>query len=758
MAKKKPEKDTRKTEEKRKDIIAKFTHYTTEWEPIRQEANEDMKYVSGDPFTEQDKRIRENALRPIAVNDVLHQFYNQTINGVRLNPRAVKFSPTGFGANDKTATLYNDLWREIEYQSKAVRTYISAFKDMVHRSYGWVRLTNQRENPRSDFHDLRVQAVPNPNMIVPDPDALDPTGADMAGLFAYQDISEKEFQDRYPDARLKSFDSRYTKTQPALTGWVGKGNKRLRLAEFWEVEVTRRRLMVFAPEIARQHIKPNILAEPDDDLHQQLSGRDRVGVFSEELDSLPDNPDDILDTRDVESRAVFEYITNGAEILEVKPWKGKSIPFVSCFGPVLYLDNNGQLVKQILSMTRLARNPYLALCYTASLKLEMLGMIPKFPYFAARGSLKQADIDLIAKSLREAVPVILYDDYSPDNPSAQHAPPMRQPWEPNLQSILMSMDADRRAVMDSMGLSTLPTPAQRNNEKTGAALGRIESSTQRGSFHYEDAYDAMIEEVGRKGEDCITPYYDTMRELGVRDARGRTRKITINNPNDANSPSTRSSHQVTVSSAPSEVNARDASSDFVQALLQSPNLQLATQNPIYAKVFAEGIRLLNAGPIGDQLADLFDPPQGQVMTPEQLQGQLGHAKQLIQQLQGELQKAHFEKQAKVVETEGKKQIEGAKIAATTSDKDKDRAVELWKAAIAAKLESLAIVNDQVKLVTGLKEVLADHFHEGGQNALDRQHERLEWIKDRLHERGVQAQDHANTMAQAAVQPTGNEGV
>ena len=69
--------------------------------------------------------------RPCLSSDELNQYINQSVNGVRQNPRAVHFAPTGNGANDKGAEFYQNHTREIEYRSHAQMADCTAFSDAV---------------------------------------------------------------------------------------------------------------------------------------------------------------------------------------------------------------------------------------------------------------------------------------------------------------------------------------------------------------------------------------------------------------------------------------------------------------------------------------------------------------------------------------------------------------------------------------------------------------------------------------------------
>jgi hypothetical protein len=199
----------------------------------------------------------------------------------------------------------------------------------------------------------------------------------------------------------------------------------------------------------------------------------------------------------VEDSKVESYLTNGIEILERNSWKGRYIPFVSCYGKVLYVDEGAGPKRRLLSMTRLARDPYLLYCYYRTTEAELVGATPRFPYFAYEGQLSPSQLKLLQKANHEPVAVIQIKatvDGAPANSLLPH--PQRNPYDPPIEKFEIGAEAARRAIQAAMGISPLPTDAQRHSQKSGVALRQIESSGQKGSFHFVDHYELMIERTG----------------------------------------------------------------------------------------------------------------------------------------------------------------------------------------------------------------------------------------------------------------------
>jgi hypothetical protein len=144
-------------------------------------------------------------------------------------------SPAGGGATDKTAELRANRIRQIEYDSHAQEVYTVAGENMATRGYGYARIVAEYEDSESDNQILRLKAIPNPNQVLPDPDAESTSGADWQYLFFVHTITDlREFKRDYPDARIKDFEPDVHGAGPK---WFGKDG-RVQIAEYWYVTET----------------------------------------------------------------------------------------------------------------------------------------------------------------------------------------------------------------------------------------------------------------------------------------------------------------------------------------------------------------------------------------------------------------------------------------------------------------------------------------------------------------------------------------
>ena len=708
------------------EIRERFDVAQNFWDDIRKEGATDMRYVAGDPWSDADRKERKAAGRPCLSLDELGQYFNQVINDVRANPRGMKFAPTGNGANDKGALFYQDKAREIEYRSHAQVAYTTAFENAVQRSYGWCQIITKMR-PKSFDQEIFIKDLPNPDLILPDPDATEPDSSDMKYLFKYETWKQNEFRRAYPDAAILNFGD-YKSTAPT---WIK--DQEVILAEYWRVEQKKKRLLR--------------IASPD--------GRGYADFYEDELGKMPPKGL-VIAEREEDVPSVMQYLTNGVEILKRTPWAGKYIPFASCFGKRIYVDDGSGPRLKILSMTRLARDPYMLYCYYRTAQAELVGMTPKTPFVGYVGQFRTRTEDW-QKIHHQPLAFIEADPVTEGTGGNILPLPQRQPYEPPIERLELGAEGARRAIQAAMGQSPLPSAAQRRNEKSGVALKEIDRAAAKGSYHFIDHYDDMIRHVGVMIEDLIPKIYDSKREVGIRKPDDKAAIVPINDPKNPEAISTAGDYLVTVSTGPAVDSEREAGSEFADLLVQ--NIQTVAQvsgPPTAAAIMAKAVRLKNLGAIGDQLADLIEPPtlknedgsepdaaQLQKIL-QQAQGQMQQMSQALQQMQQDIatdkvkaerdvalnaQKQQSEDQRKAAEL----QLEQQKTLAELASKERleNRKLEVQLEIEMAKLGSAQMMKRG--------EIEAEQLHQHGERLLRQQElgaETAQANMDRQNERDV----------------------
>ena len=717
------------------DIRERKTAAVNGWRPIRKEAAEDMKFVAGDPWSEDDKRQRDK--RPTIAPQEMGQYFNQVINQLWSNPRGMKFSPKGTGATVDGAEFYEGKARETEYRSSAKTHYTTAASNAIQRSYGFVRVYTEFEL-RSPNQEIWIGGFPDPDVVEPDPEALMPDSSDMKFCFVNEWLTFSEHKKAHPKAKTPETGA----WMANLPEWI-TGNKILR-SEYW-YETTRPRTLVLVTPPAPQMpaAAPGMLgiAGP---ASAQAPPPQPYSAFEDELDDqVVHSGAQIRAIRKVDYPSIKMCLTNGLEIFSEHEWPGRYIPIVSCYGKILFVPRGGQTERVILSMTRFGRDPWKAMCYAASQQLEVISQIPKAPLIGAKGQFDGHEREF-QQAMHEPKAYLEYNATTEDTGPQPLPPPSRidYPAGEHLQALELVKEGYRRAIQSAMCANFLPTDAAQNPQQSGLALGKIDKAYASGTFHFVNNYEDMIRRVGIIFEDLADKIYDYAGETGTLKADGSAQAVSINTDDGV---STKGDYQVTVSTGPSSDSEREAALEFGAALLpQLPQIAQFSGPQAAASLLAQVIRLQAGGPLMDEMADIIAPPvpqgaDGKPVSPEvqALMQQLQQAHQQLQQAQQMLQGKQIEQQGRLqvaqLQAQSKMQVTQYQTDAQSQSEAADRAVKLDVAAIEAKIETMAMVLEELQRIGGMKTDAATRLHDAGQAALTRQHQAMESQKDRAHD-------------------------
>jgi|SRR5215469_794782 len=639
--------------------------------------------------------VNERANRPCLWPDETSQYVNQTNNNLRQTKRAIKVSPRSEEAKDVDAEHRQAYIQGIEYASKAQSIYATAFESCVECAFGYWRL-NLLVTGLNGEQEPRIRRIPNWATVLPDPDACESDFSDANFYFVTDSMRESTFKKRYPKAKKQSFSGADGEIAP---GWLN--GDQITVAEWWKREES-------------------------------------------------------VDADGVKHYKVTQRITNGFEILETNEWIGSWIPIIGCFGLEKYKRAGGASKRVFLSLVRRARGSQQMLAYIASQEAEEFGMAPRAPYLVVKGSVDSEKWKLsnrVASAYLEWFPPEEWDvsRYGPP------PPPQRQPFIPNAQAYEIAYERWRRAIQASMGVMPLPTAAQRQNEKSGIALTKIQSQESIGSFHFTDNFVRALTNTGIQLNELITKLaeLDSLpKQVLGKDQKGEDMMLRIAPrpqalpgadgqpsgellpPDSQHLPEAdlffahRGEFEVAISDGPSDLSQRDEVSEFVDTLLNTlPSLGLPPQ--LVQQVVAIAIRLKNIGTYGDEIADLLAPPNQQDIPPQarallaQVQGQLQQAMAQVQQLE-------LEKLGKVVDNQGKMALE-----------DKRQETQVLVAEINTKAQDLS---QRMQMYQDMMAQWHDQAHE---LAMTIQQHRLAMEQQAAAAQQAQAQAQAQQAAPAA---------
>lgn len=603
-----------------REIREDYQYMRDFWRDNHEEMKIDLRYIAGDPWDPKDRAAREENDRPVLCPDELSQYQNATINNLRQNKRAIKVSPKGSGATDQDAERRSAIIRGIEYKSNAQGAYTNAFENQINCGMGFFRVTTKVVDRKTEDQEPRIKGIENPLSVLLDPNSKEPDFSDMKRCFVMDIMRKRDFIKQYPKAQKVSFAADDMTTAP---DWFQGEN--ILVAEYWRID-----------------------------------GYDEDGMGG----------------------TVTQYITNGIEILSRTKWLGSWIPIIAAMGQKVYKPVGSEMKRFYYSQIRRARGPQMMLAYGASQEAEVVGMMPRVPIIGYTG---QFETDKAGWDSLNSVPrAYIQADPTVDEASGQLLPiPQRMNQGPDLAGYEAFQERWRRAIQSAMGQVSLPTAAQRQNEKSGVALDKIQTAQAVGSFHFTDNFDRAIENCGRQLDELITLVMDTPRQVTSKNpddthnlmhvAPGGKMPAILDgatghaiDPDDIFDPK-KGDFDVTISTGPSFQSQRDTASAFADTLIgELSELPISPQQK--ATLLALTIKLKDVGPIGDEIAKIVDPQGDGEPVPPQAQQAIAQLQQQLQNMQTALGQAgvkindlEFDKKAQITKHQGDMELERLKL-------------------------------------------------------------------------------------------------
>jgi len=635
-----------------KENLDLYKYATDAWEENAKQGDEDMRYVSGDPWDPEDRKAREEAKRPCLCFDELGPIVNQRINDVRQNKRGVKLSPKGNGASDKTAELRSDIIRTIESKG-GTYAYTIGYENALQRGMGGWAVSKRYIAWDSRDQELYIRCIPNARAMIIDPDAKEAAAADMRYAFLVDTMPLEAFKKKFKGASTTDFSPEMTAN---ASQWFSGKNGSIQLAECWRTEPKPVTIYWVGDRDDPKKIYSDDLPEG-----YELSN----GGITLQGQTLP-----IVADRKSERINVVQYIMNGVENLEKTDWEGRWIPIIPVFGKQYWLQDAGGSKRVVESLIRKARDGQLLHNYIKTAEHESIGRVLKATHMAWDVTVEKYQKEW---ALANKVPLpFLRLDATKTGPNGQMLEmprPMANMEMANIQGYEIADEGIKRSIQNAMGSYSSSTVKADAAGKSGKAQLVQEAQADQGNFHFTDSLDQSIEHTGRILDEMIPHVYDTQRELLLRHPDDTAESVTINSGAYVNKKGETveyrtdvGDYDVTVSTGPSFQSQREMAEKTADLLLESQ---------IFAPRIADlAIKLKNLGPMGDAIAERLTPPEfadKEENGAQQAQQKLQKLTQAFQVMTQQLEQMTAERDGKKLELESRE-----KIAAMQADVDKLR--------------------------------------------------------------------------------------
>jgi hypothetical protein len=613
-----------------KRIRDTYARYQAAWADQIEAIKCDQALMANRPFTSQEIRLR-GLNRPLVLTEKLSQYTNQVINQLHQNPRGVNFSSQDLAAGRDFAAKRASMARAIERDSDAQAAYSTAFEHAVaYGGIGFIRLFQEYESFDSDQQVLRIGRVANPLSILPDPNSQKIDFTDMRRCFVLERIPHEDFRAEYPRAQIKSFSSELQREYP---GWIG--DRDLTIAEFWEVAISPDTLLILP------YGKKIRLSQLPADSNFQKTG-DRDGLI--QTLGAPDLP---VRWMDIKVPSTTQYVTNGVEILKQTPWPLPRIPIYPVVGREQWFYDNGILKRVFASMIRYTAWSIKGMAYVRSLQVELAQMTPKTPWVAIEGQLEGFE-EKWAKVHTEPQGFLYYRGLLEGYGQALLPEPKRLPYDPPIVALEALHQAFERDLQSALGMYRASV-----GDETGTASGVmakvLDTQSDQGASHFLHNLHLSIEALWTDINEMMDCTYDTARCVAGIEPDGTSSVIALNDPQNPDALlMNHGKFKTSISVGPSMESEADDAKNLMASLLAIPGVMERAGDLI--------VKLGGKGPIVDQIAERFAPPDAGEATTEQLTARIEGMKQELAIVRGQLDQAVSELVARKFETDSKEYI------------------------------------------------------------------------------------------------------
>lgn len=299
-------------------------------------------------------------------------------------------------------------------------------------------------------------------------------------------------------------------------------------------------------------------------------------------------------------------------------------------------------------LVRFARDSQRLKNYWRSVAAETMGLAPKATWIAPEDAIE--GYEDLWKNANVSTDTLVYNKNASQIPQRVAPPPVPT-------SLLQEAQMNQQDIKDTTGLHDASLGI-RSNEVSGKAIQARQREGDVATITYHDNLNSSIQECGDVLNQLIPLAYDTMRTVRIIGIDDREKIMTINDPNDDESPDvTGGKYDVSLHTGPSFTTQRQEALDAMLTLMQtSPNLM-----GIIGDLVAENMDWPGAHQIAERLRktipqELLGDEDKPEPTPEQraqMQAQAAQAEQAqaMQQAQLEDAVAQLEHAAKMREIE-----------------------------------------------------------------------------------------------------------
>ena len=453
-------------------------------------AKEDIEFVYVEQWDKNARKSREKDGRPCLTINRLPTYIRQVVNEAKKNKVAIKVLPRDSKSDIKTAEVFADIIRSIEYGSNAEHVYMSAFESAVTCGIGFWRISTGYKHNDPFNLEIFVERIADPLSVFMDPGSNAVDGSDSNYAFVITTMTEDEFKRAYPGAKTDkdSFDllDNFGDYDLYSEGDTGKG-KTIKVLEYWY----------------REAVKKTAFLMSDGSIIDQ-------DVYSERYGDLVAVGIKPVKEKEYDTYIVKQKIMTGAEILHEEDFPGAFIPIVPVYGEEVRHDGK----KLLFSLIRNAKDSQKSLNINRTSSAEYAANAPMNMMVATMGSIaNQGQVE----KMDGANLKVLYIEEG-------HNPPIVLP-PPSPPVALLSEAANAIDEIKGVTGSYDASMGNASNEISGRAILARQQQSNTSTFHFHDNLHKAIRFTGEILAGIIPKVYEMGRILRILGEEGEVEGV-----------------------------------------------------------------------------------------------------------------------------------------------------------------------------------------------------------------------------------------
>ena len=567
----------------------------------RQEALEDLKFVSGDQWPVELQNSRNLESRPVLTINKLDGYCRQVANQQRQQRPRIKVHATNTHEQMVEAQDIQGIIRHIEVNSNADHAYDNAFDYAVRMGWGFMRVRTDYVSEDSFDQEIYIDPVDNPFTVYFDPNSILPDGSDAEKCLITTMMSKEVFRSMYPDNDDgTSFTQRGT--GDSQSEWITKED--IRLAEYYYTVREKAKLYLLSDG-------SSTFAD-DKDFFNRLS---MAGIT-------------VIDTRESVKKTIKYKKLTAIEVIEERDWASKYIPIIPVYGRHVVIGDK----RKKFGMVRYAKDSQRMYNFWQTSITESIALAPKAKWVMAEGQDEGHEQDWAQANIK-SFPLLRYKQTDIEGRTAP--PPQRLQPEPPPAGTMAAAAIVSDDIKAIMGIFD---PAQLGQGNiSGKALNGQQQQVDLTNYDYYDNLTRSIAHVGKVILDLIPKIYDTQRILRIIGEDGKPDMLPLNQRDaigNIMNDTQIGQYDVVMETGPGYNSKRQEAVDAMMPLLAKPELFNIAGDLVFRNMDFPG-----ADVIADRLA--ASNPLAQIDEksdiPPQVQMQLAAAKQQVQQMQQQMQ-------------------------------------------------------------------------------------------------------------------------